>query len=426
MAFDNRIIPWLIFFGQWTFILAVASLLVRRNDLAWPLKRLFELNLLVSLGAAGFWLIWTGQWQTVRKILEKIWQPLALILAGLLLATTISYLLYGTVPDRQGILNLGRIIMVMTAVILIRFYHQQSPQFLSYLSAAFLVNLLFIFAFITPSSLRDSWQITAGRFQGFENYPSNASYLFLIVLVFCFSSLLYRLEWRPDRQALLSYLGSISSMVFIWWSQSRATWLAAIAALAATIFVYHRQQLTRLPVSLLLAVSIVISSHGLLTIFDTGLNAARRFWQTAQYHQNINPHLPTIRLTDNLFIVNDQQPRLYAWRHYFETTLKNPWGLGVAYFYQGLAGEYEGKPIGPHNTILEILVMGGVVALVGFIWLWRLALRQVRDNPFLLGVLIGFLVAVQFDNMIAFKALWIILGIALAEISPAVSETRGA
>lgn len=405
MTTQEKISEKIIWLGKWMLFLAVASLFLRRNDLYWPFRRLFEIFICGSLSLTILWLLITGKWEIVTSFIQKIKWPFGLIIAGLLIASLSSYVLFNVSLDKEGVLNLGRIFLVMIMVFLVIFHARQDSNFAKKIPFAFFINLLFVPALWINPGLLDQLGIVAGRFQGFENFPSNASYLFLIVLTITFN---YLLKIKNKFYNILFFTLSVFSMSFIWWTHSRASWLGAIVIFTILIFKNFRYSLKKIFVGVCIAVIILFAGHLFLpsvsqitTSIKIWFPNTNAFDKTKYFqYQNINP-------------IEDQLPRLFAWSYYFKALIKNPLGLGVSYFYKDLAVNFNGKPIGPHNTILEILVMSGLIGFIGFVWLWYLVLKKAANKPFLLAAFCGLWIASLFDNMIALKSWWVVIGLML-------------
>ena len=120
------------------------------------------------------------------------------------------------------------------------------------------------------------------------------------------------------------------------------------------------------------------------------------------------------------------RPRL--WTEYSKRIIRQPFGLGVNYALV----TYGDDERGPHNTILEILTLGGVLSLAGFIYLFYLGfkniimrLREVSADTwtlYLITALTGLVIASFFDNMSTFRIMWVLLGLALFVPQPAEEQ----
>lgn len=384
---------------------ATASLLLRRNDLAWPIRRLFELFSVGALSATIFWLLTRRLWHQLASVTQLLWKPYALILGGMVIATASGALWLNIALDREGVLNFGRLLLVMIVAALIIIHGRHNQLFAKRLPWAFLVNLIFLPTLWINMQTLEAWHIVAGRFNGFENFPSNASYLFLIVLAYAWWQVAR--HWPQRVLVAIPWLGAATTaMAFIWWSNSRASWLATIIIIATVLARHQKNGLPIIQLTTMAIVTLVISYQ--LLPPDTKMIAVARLW----YPRSNVTNQSTPQLDGY-----DQQPRLYAWQYYSRLTLRQPLGVGVSYFYSPTVARFEQKPIGPHNTPLEILTNGGIITLAGFLWLWWLALNSIEglalNKPFIQAAIIGLIIASLFDNMIAHKAMWVVLALAL-------------
>lgn len=414
---------YLIKSAKISFLAGVAMLIVRANSYPWPVKRASDLLFLMALIAATSFIFLKKDFGFLRKPLtKKVLWGLVLIFAGLVVAALSGYIVDGIKLTPAGVLEVGRFVEVATILLLVGFFEHASPGFYKKIAVAQLSTLIYLGVFVVPNSLH----IQMYRFQLFENWPSNVGYYLVISLSFLFAALLFR---KRGLTTTLPYFIAAAGLAGIFlWAQSRAAWLGALAAFIIIIFSRARKSFGKIAAGFATAGTIVVLGALILppNIQNTVLG---RFFPGA--YKQIDPigTAPTetikIILERGGVDLRDGR-RVELWKAYSEKILEAPLGLGPSYDPNNIVG----APQGPHNTVLEYLVLGGLIGLAGAIYLFWLGFKNAwnaikafgeKEKMWLVYVfasLLGLVVASMFDNMSTFRLMWVMLGIAVFAQQP--------
>lgn len=423
----------LITSAEWLFLVGVALLIVRKNTYPWPIKRASDILFLASLFTVLFFLARSG---TIREFLgftKRALFGLLLIWSGLAIATLSAYFTEGIGVDISGILAFGRFVEVGAIVLLVGFFERRDPVFHKKVALAQLSTLVYIPMLFSPQDTQETFM---GRFQIFENWPSNVSYYLIVSICLVLVHLLYAA--RPFRKtAIAYYLIGAGMFGLLLWTQSRSSWLgitvAGLVILAVSAIRHSRPPRRLLFAGLkilgggILIVSLLIV--GFLALPGSIKNAvlARVFPGIQQFAPSLkayvfgSPPLGTAQkiLKHDLDVNIGDPTRIALWKAYTQKFVAHPLGSGVNY----VPVHYEGSVKGPHNTILEMLIMAGPLGFIGMICLFALGIKTVwrslkiesdyRSSLYLLASLVGLSVAAFFDNMVTFRTLWLVLGMTI-------------
>lgn len=394
----NRFRHYVFVASEWLFLAGVAFLIIRNNAYPWPLKRASDIFFLLSATGAVVLLSLTP---VLRK---QFWNVLSkpiigvTLFLGSLLAVSFTYDLQGTL-NAEGLLAVSRFIEAAVIFLLVGFFQARDSSFFKKALTAQLSTLIYLGALILPS------EIHRGRFQWFENWPSNVGYYLIISLAFLTTMLLSSLP-RSIPKFLFLYLavGGLSGILL--WTQSRASWLgtAISSAVIGTVWAVsrhlsERKRAKRLLLGGVLALSLLVFGYLLLRPSIKNNVLTRIFPGTA---------------------LSNESNRYELWRIFQSRFLEQPWGYGANYKPVDIGRGLQG----PHNTVLEILISAGLIGLAGVAYIFFLAFRNVAgalndgsQNSYfalaLFSALVGLTIASLFDNMTTFRALWLVLGLSV-------------
>jgi len=370
-------------------IIAASISLIWRRGIIYPHSLLpFEILIIMAAGLTLFSLT------VVKK--EKLLLG-AKILAALLILFTIgltaAFLQFGLVhPDIPKGLFLDYYFLLTAglAFLLIIYYNDQN--FTKNILWAFLAPLL-LAPFLWLPQLTALWQITyAGRFLGF--HPSStvfASYLLIsliILTVFFIKAALWSKKF-------IYWLGLIFLLALAFWTLSRALWLAFLVALPFIILI-NKKSLTFNLAMTVLAILAAFQFLPLETKTDVWLRAFPR---------------PLSADTE----------RLTIWRQALKLIAGHPLGLGLEYYRFTKEIKAGGQEAGAHNTFFNIVLAGGWLALLAFLFFIYKVSQNLKNNfdqsgewLILSAGWLGLLTIMLVDDRFLVPWFWIIAGLALS------------
>lgn len=412
---------FLIKISKILLFIAVGAFIYRRGEILTgglkPFEPILALSLLFFIGGI---LSSPNNWNKLRNILnKKIWLGLGLIFISVIIAGIISWFRYNLAPNAVWLLNIGRVVMPLFTFILVA-YHSQDQKFWRFLWWLLLIMPLIFAPFIFLPELAYKFQIAdglPGRLYLLANYPSTAARFLLISLSFSLAALMFKY------QSVLMLISSSVITALLFWTQSRAAWLSALAIMIFNIIAGKRNYLAS---GLLL---ILITAAGFL-ILDSRIQTSiiTRIWpQYSAIEPQIRQVTPQKLITE--IIARKETPhffhdpaRLTLWKEYPKIIIQNPLGLGPGSL-ENLMVKINGQPKGPHQNILGILFLGGILMLFGYLILGIEIFKKLKSSIkkeatfYNIGVsaaLTGLFIDGLFDETFLFHLIWILAALALS------------
>jgi hypothetical protein len=396
--------------GTWLYLAGIACLIVRNNTYPWPIKRSSDI---FFLAAALFALPFFFQEYRELKKLKIAFRPAALFVFGVLFATIIRIATHHPTTT-DGLLEALRVFEVIALLFLTGSFVLLDETFAPRVLLAQLSTLVYTGIFLLPYS---SWSWMY-RFEWLENWPSNTSYYLAVSLTFLAACLFY--AWRVrSKNYILAALALIPLFSFFLWSQTRASWLGFGFSLIVLAVLWFREN-KKAAVYALLTLAVAGSlGLALLPPIIQG-DVIHRLFPGIPLSPDRSRETPA-GTTPTTHLLNIEDPtRSTLWGIYVNRLIKEPWGQGVEYDAVNIGH----GPQGPHNTLLEVMVLGGFFALTGYLSLFYFAFRNLerkfgeKENRkiyrwTLLGALLALFVASLFDNLSTFRLLWIVLALGL-------------
>lgn len=418
--------------AEFLFLAAVALLIIRNNSYPWPVKRASDILFLLSALIACYFIFRFKEGYKNFFERKNILIALALISLGLIVASLNGYFSDGLTFTKEGMLTVGRFAEVFVILFLISFFQSFDVHFYKKAAFAQLSTLAYlpvpVLVLLSSQSTRNAFLT---RFQLWENWPSNVGYYLVVSLTLLVVWLLNFSEFTG--RYLIYYAGAVGLFSILIWTESRASWLGLFTGfilLMTFFFLKEKGKLFLNSLGDLLKRSVIILS--LIAVGFLVLPTPVKNGTIQKIYPSINEYIPrqdilnsspfdlfnTIK-TQRLAPKTDDQRRSFLWLLYSKEVIHSPLGLGVNYNPSKITGDL---PQGPHNTLLEYLVLAGPLGLGGFSWLLYLCFKNLRNNSGKIGLwgfyvaasLTGLLVASLFDNMATFRLMWLLIGISLS------------
>lgn len=412
----------LINLGKVFFILAVALLLIRKSSYPWIIKRSSDVLFLLSFLSCFWCLVTSSDYVRKLKELRNVVKGFVLLIGGLIFASVFAYFADGVLLRADGLLFLGRFLEIGMILFLIWFLQGEDSNFYKKVAIAQLSTVLYIPVIFFN---RSDPSVIMSRFQLFENWPSNVSYYLIVSL----SLVIVFLLFSPKKSFLVYFILGVGLFGIMLWTQSRAGLLGFLSGMLVIVLIFslraRDKKLRRFVMSGFLILVLIVGGFFVLPSKIQNL-VVIRFFPQMKSDQNIysDSHEFTQRMLQDVSQkklsprLNDPS-RLYLWKTYGSRVLSRPMGLGLNYQPEYYSGSFRG----PHNTFLEALTMGGILTLIGFVYLIFLAFKNLKVffrssldftwPTYVLASLVGLLVASFFDNMVVFRLMWVMIGLGM-------------
>ena len=399
LRWDDRFLK----IGQFLFLLGVAFLIIRKNTYPWPIKRASDILFLLSSICA------LPHWNIIKTIFNKIKISILLILGGLLSSSLFAYFFLNLKIINSSVLSFGRFIEVIIIILLVGFFQAQDKDFYKKIAVAQLSTLIYILTLIIPSNIHNFMY----RFELFENWPSNSSYYLIPSIILIISSLFYL---NNNYKKILIYLAGSGLIAIMLWTQSRATWFAMFLSIVIFLIIWSRKSALKFLLGFVIVLGMTVI--GFFSLMPSIQNEIiYRIFPQIRQEKILQPNQAAqIILEENLSPKLYETSRPHLWKKFGKRIIENPLGEGLNY---RLERDQIGDAKGPHNTILEILINGGIISLLGYLSLFYLGFKNILGKKFdmwrtyVFISLIGLTIASQFDNMSTFRLLWVLLGLSI-------------
>ena len=418
--------------GKWLFLIGISLLIIRNNSYPWPVKRASDILFALSAIGSIAYLFISKEWRSFISDNKRIFTALGIIFAGLAIAS-INGQLRGVPFGREGILSVGRFIESALIILLVGFFQSHDASFWKKAALAQLSTLVYIPMLLTS---QNNPAMLMGRFQLFENWPSNVGYYLVISLSLIIPFFLKNM--LPFKKIFFIYYPTVIFLFgLLLWTQSRSSWLAiSVISIMVIILWNFRPSAGGAPesknsaraksISAGAALILLMGALGFAALPGTIKNlVALRFFPQLVGHTNYyesNPgNIVQTALNNKIQVNLKDTGRIDLWKIYTKRYIANPVGDGAQ--YEPIL--YDGSKKGPHNTLLELLIIGGPLVLVGFLMLFWMAFRNAfrqfkKSNDvhapwaiYAVCSLLGMAITMFFDNMSTFRAMWLIIGIGI-------------
>jgi O-antigen ligase len=390
------------------FVIETDSGAVRK--LFWVLHRGLPLAAVIVIGL--------GILSDARRRRIRLGWP-EVLMAGYVVASLVSIATTSADPLTTAYLFYDRVFIPMCLYLLIRLVEPEESDVKRLIPVAAFILLtqtaVGILSWIVPGALPTAWLGLAGaRTTGSLVHPN----VFAVTLLFCGMLALHgalSVPRRPSaRWALIGLF--VLSLIMVFLTFSRASWLAGIVVIGGLAFVYPRAMRR------LVAVAVPILAVVLVTgaISGTGEIASDRFLSESSEESALS-RLPVALASVRMF---SEKP-LVGWGY-------ENFNVYDRRFQETVGGYFPDKDTSSHNVYLTLLAEQGILGLVLFLgpaiwWLVRTpsALRNMPTEGFLSRrlliilwlVMATFFTVNQFSNMRVTFGLgvwWVTLGMIAA------------
>lgn len=432
---------WLERLAGWALIAAAALLVWRRNTFTGfvayePAVKPSDVLILLSsvLLLAAFALS-----PAVRRAggaaarFAGAWARYPALLAGWFALASLWAAAVGAKPlGLEDMLQFGRFGLGMLAFALALFFSFRDRAYRSALFFSFFSSLLLAPFLFAPREKLLEWFLVVSpvsfTFLGFQNGTSFHASLLLIPIIFAFAGMLVRRLWSRGWWAFA--IASTLLFALLFWTGSRAGWFGAGVGMLAAVFVGLRKKGVRgafagmaMFAGVLVAAFLVLprlaQNTTLSRVFPAPLELPAS-WARLQF---ISP-LEYIALSQGETSFGFREGRFAVWRRYASHILESPVGFGPAYPSVWHEVNSAGQGVNGHSVLFELLLGGGLGALVTFVLMAgniaRSAVLRAIRSPGLLslgtfGALVGVLVNAAFLDALGLRWIWFVFALAAAE-----------
>ncbi len=360
-----------------------------------------------------------------RNAFRKIW-PRARVYAacGILLVALVAaaqaqvYFWFGiSTINAETLVNFIRLIFNLYIFFLTAFIVYYDKKTILPICGAMLISPLFILP--AHWDFREGVYISGGRLTGFLQTPIMFGFWMAAIFIIGIGlSMSFKQLWK--KFVVVALLVVVSN--FIFWSASRAAWLAVAIGLTLFLLFYAGQRKWRSVGALVLICLITIS-----------LGYAFLPHQELKMKEYVGNRLLNFATSIATLRPNDVQSQIQtrAWPEVLGFVASHPLGVG----FNGVSGNADRDSSGPeahlpsNNSFLEVALYGGWGALCMFLFIlcklgfeavramYKTALRPLPDMSvalFIVGVVV--IVDIFFTNAFLWRHVWFLLGMALGVV----------
>lgn len=331
----------------------------------------------------------------IREFYESIPRNIWLAVFGLEISILIGWsmtIFIKNIPiNNEMILEFSRMLIAVSTFLLIFFYTRNDKMLIKKYFYALLSPVVYIVFLFVPNLPDNSPVTIAGRFVGFTNNVNTVSKLMLVPAIFFIVYALF--ESKNKLLKIVYIIASAGIVALLIWSSSRGSLLALITGSLFVFFYFIAKNFSRTMIFGGLFTILIIFTSGFLVTPYSGkqiiLNRIlnRDTTQTHYYQlkgESINDIIQkSINKNDNVSVGEKKEKfpetRLEIWPAYLKMALQNPLGVGPAFnthmkVYISKYGNFFGS--GSHNSYIEVLLWGGVMGLVSFVYILFIAFRN--------------------------------------------------
>jgi hypothetical protein len=369
---------------------------------------------------------------------ENIKVASLLIFASIFFGWIISILIVKIPTTLNTFFEFGSFVVGFSFASLVFYYASLDKSYIKKCLYALSLPVIYSICILFPEFGNNIDLIRNGTFKGFTGNVNIVSKALIVplMLLLSFSFLSYK------NLAKKSLYGLIASFVLglLFWTTERATVISYVVG-GGLIFIAVYKNIHSWKNSLAnIIVVILITGLAFSFIPNIGkkvvLGRILHFDGHSQDYEKVkDKNLKEV--AENVFVErqpvtlslltdpkNSPEPRFQLWDYYINFVLRNPLGVGPN-THMPVVIKYAKSVFinpGPHNTFLQIFMWGGIVGFVSFVYIIYVAIKNVYvafketlsvSALALYGSLIGFLVAIFFNDGLQSYWFWVILSLCL-------------
>ncbi len=423
-------------------LIGLALLSYRVGNFAYSfLPKPYELLFVVlSLLTIVYVLFVTNIKTSITVIPKNILVAVCLLVGSVLLGWGISVYINHIPTNLNMLLEFGTCIIGLITFLFVLFYGYNDSGISKKYYYALLVPVIFIIFVLFPHSTPSFLLASDGNFVGLTTNVNLISKMLLIpamyfivhaiiltknvkmrIVYICIASLLVSLLlWISSRGAILSLFSGmffaflvVASHNFTW--KKTFLYIGTLMVILTVGFIFTPYSRKQVMLNRVLNSDThqfsqeQVRSMGLLSIIF------HSFHNTA-----VQPNTKGIVLNSD-----EKETRLQIWPFYIKNIIiKNPLGIGPNTHIESNVIDIDGNHVstGPHNTFLELLLWGGGISLLSFVYLLFNAFLNLGNklksnfNPMLVSLLVtlfSLTIAIMFDDSLSLYCFWAVLALSL-------------
>jgi O-antigen ligase len=366
---------------------------------------------------------------------QKVWVALSCLVASVFIGWFVAVFVKNIPINLNVILEFGTFMISVVIFVLILFYAKDDQVYLRrYLYALLLPAVYTLFVLFVPLA-RYFYLEADGSFLGLTMNPNIISKILLIPALFFITCSLFKSKNKWIRLVYIVVSSALVALLF--WVGSRGGLITLVFSLMFVwlVFSLHKFNWKKLFSSgvLILAIFIlgfiVTPESGkqrvfLRVLYPGSFDHSSYFTGIDKSTNEVVTKLINDKSSNHLFIYPERENRFKIWPFYLKYVLENPLGIGPnthhSFGLRDSNGEYINS--GPHNTFLQIWFWGGLLGILGFLYIFISACKNLlvnlrsNFNPMglaLLSILFALSLSMMFDDSLSFFWFFIILALAL-------------
>jgi hypothetical protein len=424
-----------------TLLIALALLLFRKGNLSDSfIPKPYEIVFSSTLILAGIDIVLNKKIKLfISSIPKYIWVPLGLLVGSILLGWVIAVHFLGIQTNLNTVLEFGTFIIGISTLLLILFYSRNDDTYARYCLYTLLVPVVYAIAILVPHHIPASLLAIDGNFIGLTENVNLLSKKLLIPVLFFIAYTLH--SSNSIKHRIISGVVSILSVSLLFWISSRG---AILSLFCGILFLYavsiYKDRVKQIGIKTGIIILILIMGF-IATPYERKQVVLNRVLNSDAVQISLEQvrHKPLGIIIKDSFTKKDLakndvvqkiaktsqkiETRLQIWPFYLQYfVMPNPLGIGPNTHIQspvtGPGGELVST--GPHNTYLELLLWGGILALGSFLYLLIRACKNMYMRLHigyisfaLIGILATLSIAIIFDDSLGLYSFWAVLALTL-------------
>ena len=355
---------------------------------------------------------------------KSIYVALGSLLFFVLLGWGIATVFFHIPTPLNMVLEFGNFIICILTFLLILFYSKGDDSYAKKCLYTLLVPLVYGVFILVPSVANHVYFAQDGTFNGLTDNVNLMAKILLVPALYCGTMAMF--VWG-NKKILFAALATIATTLVFWTAERGAILSLAVGlALSYAIFAITNKQWKKILLNTLVGLLIICFGFILLPYSGKKIFLDRILHRDACQAGSIalqDKTLNTIVSESSKCAAAVSEPRSVIWSFYLKQIPQHPLGIGPNTHVEAhiMYNKILFVDPGPHNTYIELLLWGGIGALISFLYLVWAAYKNMyaiglSHNVFLVavaGTLTSLLVSVFFNDSIILIWLWVILALAI-------------